>query len=400
MVVSASPGARSSLIHSLPQGLLSRRRCISSAALDAQADAQRLQIGLMLDELRKAAGPPVAVCSPSATHLSSNADADADDAHIVVDVAALTPGFVSDMTALLLMPASGAKLHPSSLIRVLHAAAAVTEAEPTVLDLSDRSTVTVVGDLHGCAPSLHRVLDIVGASPTALAGTVVFNGDFVDRGEKSTEVLASLAMLKLCHRDDVVLLRGNHEDELLATAYGFKDELLTKYRDHPSQHSALWAAAVRLFSSLPLAARTHDSFIMHGGLPSETFQIDDLVRVRPAERAAMPSVVQPIDTHEPPPPPPPTSDSPGPSSMHPPQPSPPQPSPPQPSPPQPSPLQPSSAETAALMRSVLWSDPGDGLGVLINEPRGGAGVLFGDDVTLSFLRRHGLRRLVRSHQVG
>ena len=49
----------------------------------------------------------------------------------------------------------------------------------------------------------------------------------------------------------------------------------------------------------------------------------------------------------------------------------------------------------------LVSDPGQGLesiGVATNVARGGAGVVFGEDVTASFLRRCGRKQLVRSHQ--
>ena len=50
---------------------------------------------------------------------------------------------------------------------------------------------------------------------------MIFNGDFVDRGESSVEVLSSLLLLRHVDPRNVVLLRGNHEDELLSTAYGF-----------------------------------------------------------------------------------------------------------------------------------------------------------------------------------
>ena len=62
-------------------------------------------------------------------------------------------------------------------------------------------------------------------------------------------------------------------------------------------------------------------------------------------------------------------------------------------------LQPSS-DAERLVHGVTWSDPSaqaDGLAT--NESRGGAGMCYGVDVARRFLERHGLRSLIRSHQV-
>ena len=57
---------------------------------------------------------------------------------------------------------------------------------------------------------------------------VLFNGDFVDRGSHSAEVVASLLLLKAAYPNAVYLLRGNHEDGSLATVYGMRDEVRAK----------------------------------------------------------------------------------------------------------------------------------------------------------------------------
>jgi len=70
-----------------------------------------------------------------------------------------------------------------------------------------------VGDVHGCAAELETLL---AALPLATGDTVVFVGDYVDRGPDSARVI-ELA-LDMARRTDVrtVCLRGNHEDMCLA----------------------------------------------------------------------------------------------------------------------------------------------------------------------------------------
>ena len=217
------------------------------AALDDHSDAQRVQLGRILNELQALATGSTNPSSGAAATLCAATDQE-NDALLKVDVK--SPGAVSDAVAALIT--GNARLAPSTLHVALTAATAMLRCEPTVLDLTaSDALIHCVGDLHGCGDSLSRVLELCG--PPSPANRIVFNGDFVDRGAKGVEVLASLALLKACHPEAVYLLRGNHEDELLSTVYGFKDELSDKYAEHAASY--LWPAAVELFSTLPLAAR-------------------------------------------------------------------------------------------------------------------------------------------------
>ena len=47
-------------------------------------------------------------------------------------------------------------------------------------------------------------------------------GDYVDRGSHSLETICLLLALKCQHKDNVFLLRGNHESPETNRAYGFK----------------------------------------------------------------------------------------------------------------------------------------------------------------------------------
>jgi len=66
--------------------------------------------------------------------------------------------------------------------------------------------VVAVGDIHGCAEELRNLLELVPITPET---TVLFLGDYIDRGPNAREVLE--IVLDLSQRCRVVTLMGNHE---------------------------------------------------------------------------------------------------------------------------------------------------------------------------------------------
>ena len=72
--------------------------------------------------------------------------------------------------------------------------------------------VFAIGDLHGCPDELEVLLTRLGAGSD---DTLVFLGDYIDRGPGVRAVVARLIRLR-AEAPRTVFLRGNHEDMLLA----------------------------------------------------------------------------------------------------------------------------------------------------------------------------------------
>ncbi len=75
------------------------------------------------------------------------------------------------------------------------------------------SRLYAVGDIHGCADELEALL---GALPLARGDTLVFVGDYIDRGPAVRAVVDLLLDVRARGELTTVFLRGNHEDMCLA----------------------------------------------------------------------------------------------------------------------------------------------------------------------------------------
>lgn len=70
--------------------------------------------------------------------------------------------------------------------------------------------LVAIGDIHGCLHTLKDLLRMVSYS--SQTDTLVFVGDYIDRGRFSCEVVNMLMKLQQqLGKDKVVCLRGNHE---------------------------------------------------------------------------------------------------------------------------------------------------------------------------------------------
>jgi diadenosine tetraphosphatase ApaH/serine/threonine PP2A family protein phosphatase len=194
------------------------------------------------------------------------------------------------------------------------------------------SPVVMVGDIHGDLMSMMAAIDV---AVTREAGSIVFLGDYVDRGPSSIEVMWVALGLWRRHPDRVVILRGNHETGPVAKAHGLLSQLEERGME------GLFKDMVEVFSWLPLAAVVEDRiFAAHGGIPTGGPTISDIR----AQKRGDPD--------------------------------------------------PSQDPTFGL----LWYDPDEKARDFEPNPTRGRGKAFGHAVAKDFLDRAGLACMVRSHQ--
>jgi serine/threonine protein phosphatase 1 len=88
------------------------------------------------------------------------------------------------------------------------------------MSLIAMSLIYAIGDIHG---SLNKLESLMLRCENHAAGrpmTLVFLGDYIDRGPQSSGVIACLIDLQSRHGDRVVTLMGNHEAMALAVVDG------------------------------------------------------------------------------------------------------------------------------------------------------------------------------------
>jgi hypothetical protein len=107
--------------------------------------------------------------------------------------------------------ASAALPSIGDFLRILAHARRLLSPLPNIVRVpAECQRAVVVGDLHGQLDDLLTVLAQTGL-PQFPSNVLIFNGDFVDRGPHSCEVLLVLLALKCWRPEAVYLNRGNHE---------------------------------------------------------------------------------------------------------------------------------------------------------------------------------------------
>ena len=82
-----------------------------------------------------------------------------------------------------------------------------------------------IGDVHGCLEQLQRLLELCEQDAASQKSTFIFLGDYIYRGPDSRGVIEFLMNLQKWSPDEIICLRGNHEDLLLAALQGEDAEL-------------------------------------------------------------------------------------------------------------------------------------------------------------------------------
>jgi serine/threonine-protein phosphatase 5 len=235
------------------------------------------------------------------------------------------------------------------------------KAEKTLQKVAvpEGSKITVVGDLHGQLFDFVHMLEEVSGLPSP-DNPILFNGDFVDRGVWSVEVLMCIFAFKLQNPGHVHLNRGNHETEMTNYQYGFANEVEVKYE------KKLMPLFSETFRYLALATVLEDQvFVTHAGLPGPEERIwEEWFQKAPDEAAGVLTRQKQI-----------TLDDIATTNRA---------------------VEPNPME-APLVIDLLWGDPkgAAGYGPSTRVPMV---YTFGPDVVSKFLEANGLKYIIRSHE--
>jgi len=136
--------------------------------------------------------------------------------------------------------------------------------------------ILAIGDIHGCRDLLMRLLDRLGIDPRA--DTLIFVGDYLDRGPDAREVIETLLRLRQTGVN-AICLKGNHESMFLNYYLEGRDEALFLINGgqrtldsygislaEARQGKGLPEEHLRFLTSLPLSHETDEYFFVHGGL--------------------------------------------------------------------------------------------------------------------------------------
>eukprot|EP00048_Salpingoeca_helianthica_P016275 m.231405 g.231405 ORF g.231405 m.231405 type:complete len:476 (-) comp18355_c0_seq1:61-1488(-) len=245
---------------------------------------------------------------------------------------AITPEFMEELVA---FHKKEGRLHRRYATKILLDVFEFFQSQPTLVDIPipEGGKLTVCGDVHGQFFDLANIFAINGMpSP---ANPYLFNGDFVDRGSWSVEVILTLFGFKLLYPDRFFLARGNHETINMNKMYGFEGEVKSKY------NAQLADFFTEIFNFLPLGHLIEEKvLVVHGGLPST-----DGVLIKD---------MRAVDRNRQPP-------------------------------------------ESGLMSDMLWSDPSPFPGRRPSQR--GVGCMFGPDITNAFLKANDLKFVIRSHEV-
>lgn len=229
------------------------------------------------------------------------------------------------------------KLHRKYALRIMLSVKKLFSELPSLVDIKipggQKSFLTICGDVHGQFYDLLNIFRTNGFPSET--HSYLFNGDFVDRGSFSCEVILLLLSFKLLYPNNFFMSRGNHETIDMNRVYGFEGEIKHKYNE------MTFKLFTDIFNSIPLCNVIENRiFVVHGGL----FSRDDVTL----------DEIRRIDRFRQPPP-------------------------------------------DSLMCEMLWSDPMIAEGR--RPSKRGVGIEFGPDVTRNFLRLNNLDLIIRSHEV-
>jgi len=208
-----------------------------------------------------------------------------------------------------------------------------------LVKLEPLGEVLVIGDLHGDLGSLIIILQksrFLEKMEKTKEATLIFLGDYGDRGDKSAEIYYAILEVKMAFSKQVVLLRGNHEapKDLL----GYPHDLPLQFQNRFGKDwKTTYEKTRALFGCLYNAVFVEDRYlVVHGGVSPKIRSLQDIAQAQ-------------------------------------------------------------ENRNEALLEDLLWSDPDENIKCISSSPRG-AGKLFGKQVTEEVLGKLNTKILIRGHE--
>lgn len=131
-----------------------------------------------------------------------------------------------------------------------------------------------IGDIHGNYDSLVKLfLEITLKDFNYQKDKMIFLGDYIDRGEKSYEVISSLLYLKERHPENFILLLGNHENMAIESNYLEDNDMwfyngglktVNSYKKHENLEAL--KIHIKFFNTLSLYHFEDGYFFSHAGV--------------------------------------------------------------------------------------------------------------------------------------
>ncbi|MBW2038013.1 MAG: serine/threonine protein phosphatase [Deltaproteobacteria bacterium] len=133
--------------------------------------------------------------------------------------------------------------------------------------------VFAIGDIHGCLSHLERLVEEIRPLLNPREDTLVFMGDYIDRGPDSKGVVDFILQIKK-EVSEVVCLKGNHEDMFLDWVLNGKNYDLYLYNGGGSTIRSYSQGGnfhippehLDFFTSLRLYYETDRYIFVHAGL--------------------------------------------------------------------------------------------------------------------------------------
>ena len=136
---------------------------------------------------------------------------------------------------------------------------------------SEQSNILIIGDVHGCFHTLKLMIEQHWQEPDLL----IQLGDVIDRGNFSGETVQFVQKLQQLHPQRVIVLRGNHEQELIEYVETGSNRHWLRQRGQKTLASFLKVGlslkeTAAWMKNLPLYWENEKIFISHAGVAPDT----------------------------------------------------------------------------------------------------------------------------------